>query len=175
MKKALTVAAVALVLWLLWEYFTSSGGSGGQGSAGTTDTAIGGNALTAALQTMIDAITHFEGGNPGNRNVRDNNPGNLTSAAVPGPDQGGISGSDSQFAVFSSAADGIQALADYITNHATVHPEWDFYDFFDWYLNGTTAPQGATSQGNSDAYAEYVASQLGVDPTTPLSQVVIGS
>jgi hypothetical protein len=66
---------------------------------------------------------------------------------------------------------GFSALDNYITRHAASHPDWDFYDLFRYYLTGDTMGTPGPGQ-NPDAYAEYVASQVGVDPTTPVFSVL---
>lgn len=114
-----------------------------------------------ALESFAQAVFHYEGGKPGNRNVTNNNPGNLKA----GP---GMTGKAAGFATFDGQG-GWDALKTYIAKHASQHPEWDFYDFFDYYLRGSTVTPATDSQGNSDAYAEYVAARVGVDPTQNVS------
>jgi hypothetical protein len=57
----------------------------------------------------------------------------------------------------------------WIVKHVTAHPDWDFYDLFDYYLRGKTDGPTVDAQGNSDAYAEYVANYSGFDPSQTVS------
>lgn len=112
------------------------------------------------LELMAEAIYQNEsGGSPDSLAARNNNPGNLKN----------LSGSFNQYPDFGS---GWNALQDYITRHATQHPDWDFFDFFDWYLRGSTTAPGQDSQGDSDAYADQVAAYMGVDPTQTVSSAI---
>jgi hypothetical protein len=120
-----------------------------------------------ALETIKQAIFHKEGGRPGDRNVVNNNPGNLRS----GP---GMTGTAGGFATFASQDDGYSALEAWITKHTAAHPDWNFYDLFNYYLRGSTTAPANDKEGNSDAYAEYVANYIGVDPAEPVSSVVGG-
>jgi hypothetical protein len=107
--------------------------------------------------TIMQAIYQFEGGRPGNRNVVNNNDGNLRS------DPNAI-GSAGGYAVFADRGDGIDALNGWLNRHIQAHPGWDFYDLF-----GTYAPR--SDNNNPDAYAEYVANYAGVDPSQTVSSV----
>jgi hypothetical protein len=123
----------------------------GISSSGTTD----------PLDNIGQAIANFEsGGNPNALSYRSNNPGAIESGG--------------QIRTYSDLGDGWDALNQYITSHAQANPQWDFYDFFQNYLGQEQGGPTVTSQGNSDAYAEYVANYLGVDPTTPVSGVLNG-
>lgn len=110
------------------------------------------------LQDMMQAINRMEGGKPGNVNVRNNNPGNLRA----GPGQVGENGG---FAVFASQDDGYSALQAWITSHVAAHPDWTFFDLFNVY-----APSADSNQPS--AYAEFVASQIGVDPSQTVSSAL---
>lgn len=114
------------------------------------------SAASNGLDNMGQAIAQYEKANPSL-----NNPGALETT-------GG------QLATFSDAGDGWGALNSYVTNHATANPTWNFYDFFQNYLGQQQGGPAVTNQGNSDAYAEYVAGYLGVDPTVPVSSVLQG-
>jgi len=174
--------AVAVVLWLLWRSSQAKAATPGGGlneldqlppdpaqpRAPENPLIMGGSPMGNGLDNIGQAIFQFEGGQPNNLNVRNNNPGNLRS--VPG-----MTGTNDGYATFADIGDGWTALNNYITSHAAAHPGWDFYDFFQNYLGQPVgSPVTSTDQGNSDAYAEYVASYLGVDPTTPVSQVLGG-
>jgi hypothetical protein len=118
------------------------------------------------LDNILQGIFQFEGGRPGNRNVVNNNPGNLKSGAnMTGRDQGG-------FATFADEGDGWDALTGYVTTGVKKHPDWDFYDFFDFYLRGKANAPPVDDQGNSDTYAEYVANYAGADPSQTMSSAL---
>jgi hypothetical protein len=110
------------------------------------------------LANIVQAINRMEGGKPGNLNVRNNNPGNLRS------DPGQV-GTNDGFAVFANMDDGYEALSQWITRHAAAHPDWTFYDLFNVY-----APSSDNNKPNQ--YAEFVASQAGVDPSQTVSSVL---
>lgn len=169
---ALVAIAAVFVLVLLWrrESTTQSGGApdislgppqqGGPGSGG-------GEYGGSLLSEMAQAIFNFEGNQPGEIAYDNNNPGNLKSAP-------GMVGTDRGFAIFGSQSDGFGALESYISRHTAANPNWDFYDFFDNYLRGSTTAPAIDQQGDSNSYAEYVANYLGVPATTPVSSVVGG-
>jgi hypothetical protein len=127
--------------------------------------AYGGFSMSATLDQMKQAIFHMEGGKPTDLNVRNSNPGNLIAGH-------GQIGTNKGFAVFASMQDGFNALEALITKRARQHPSWNFYDFFNSYLGGNDTTPAAASQGNVRIYAEYVAGQLGVNPSTPISSVI---
>jgi hypothetical protein len=161
------IALAVVVLLLLWRRDNSGGIEDGGVSVTGADSPSPLDYTTDALDNIGQAIFQYEGGNPGNLNVRNNNPGNLKS----GP---GETGTADGFATFSDPGDGWNALNQWITSHTSANPGWDFYDTFDYYLRGSTSAPSVDSQGDSDAYAEYVAGFLGVDPTTPVSSVLSG-
>ena len=109
-----------------------------------------GDGPTNVLDNITQAIKQFEGGNKDPR-VTATNPGNLKRI-------------DGSFAVYADEGDGWQALYSYVQRHAQKHPDWDFYDFFNYYLHGSTTAQPADKEGNADRYAEFVASYAGLDP-----------
>lgn len=172
----LVVAALA-ALWLYSQESSaassSSGasgggfGSGGLGDLGNTsnNNSGAGQNFLSNLDNIAQAIFQYEGGNPGNRNVANNNPGNLRSGA-------NMVGTSGGYAVFSDIGDGWDALNEWIQSHAAKNPDWDFYDMMNYYLTGSTTSPAQTNQGNSDSYAEYVANYVGVDPTTPVSSLL---
>jgi len=96
----------------------------------------------------------------GSVSQRNNNPGDIKAGGT--------------FASYADSGDGWDALNGWITGHAATNPDWDFYDMTDYYLRGSTTAPSVDAQGNSDAYAEYIAGQLGVSPTTPVSSVLWG-
>lgn len=119
------------------------------------------------LENFMQAIFHFEGGRPGDRNVRNNNPGNLKS----GP---GMTGTAGGYATFADQNSGWTALKDLIEKRSSDHPDWNFYDFFNYYLRGSTTAPPVDQQGNSNAYAEYVANYIGAEPTQTVSSALMG-
>ena len=109
---------------------------------------------------MADAIQTFEGWNLGSVSYNNNNPGNLKFANQPFAVLG-----DRGFAHFNTYQHGYNALINLLTNafmgkSSIYSPTMSLYDFFAIY-----------SEDNQAAYAEYVASQLGVDPNTELQDL----
>jgi hypothetical protein len=176
----LAVAAVAL-LYLMGSRKAAASASSPDASIpdgiypNSPDSVQGYGSSNDAMDTFTNAIATFEGffNNSGNTIAqRYNNPGNLT-----GNWGDGIVGHGTRnITRYGDSGDGWGALSNYVTAHASNNPGWDFYDFFNWYLRGSTTASPVDNQGNSDQYAEYVAGQMGVDPTTPVAQALgIGS
>jgi len=136
------------------------------GMAGGSELDYVGNGVTVdpsydsgALSNISEAIAKFEGFyKPGSIAQRSNNPGNI----------GTFGGKVSSYA---DVGDGWDALGNWISGHASSHPDWDFYDTMRYYLTGSTTGIAGPNQ-DPDSYAEYVANYLGVDPTTPVSSVL---
>lgn len=143
----LLILAAAVVVWL------ASKGAKPQAPAapGISD----GN----GLDNITEAIARMEGFyKNGSLAQRTNNPGDV-----------GTFGSN--VASYSDVGDGWDAVTAWVQTHITQHPDWDFYDMAHYYLTGSTTGKPGPKQ-NPDAYAEYVANYLGVDPTTPVSSVI---
>jgi hypothetical protein len=158
----LLIVLVAAAAWLFVK--GSHAATASSNAAGGVMTS--GQGYQSNLDNIAQAIFQFEGGQPGNVNVRNNNPGNLRSGE-------GMTGTASGYATFGDIGDGWNALGDWISSHAANHPDWDFYDMFDYYLRGkTTGVPTVDAQGNSDQYAEYVSGYLGVDPSTTVSSLL---
>lgn len=92
-----------------------------------------------------------------NLGVRNNNPGNLKDPAT------------GQFRVFSTPQEGQQALVDDLTAKVTgtshvIKPTASLLDFAKVY-----AP--ASDKNNPDSYAKILATNLGVDPSVPISSL----
>lgn len=122
------------------------------------DTSVG-DVVTGGTNSIAQAIARFEGFfKTGTLSQRTNNPGDIGTWG-------------SRVANYPTPDAGFAALDGYINSHATANPDWDFYDFFRYYLTGSTTGTPGPHQ-DPDGYAEYVAQQVGVDPTTPLSQVI---
>jgi hypothetical protein len=121
------------------------------------------------IATWASAIAQFEGGTPGSVASRNNNPGNLKYAG-----QAGAVGKDAAgFAIFPDPATGMQALYNQLTKYVSDYPNNSLLDITAHYLGQPTPT--VNSQGNAFTYAAFVASQLGVDPSTTLGELVSGS
>ena len=135
--------------WLAWRVYGSSVTSADMTSDPTK------------LGALLDAIQHFEGGNPGDLNMRNNNPGNLKFA-----NQAGATGADSRgFAIFPDYATGRDALAAQISLDLKRNPNQTLLDFISKY-------SPATDSNNPLAYASYVAKKLGASITDSLSSIL---
>jgi hypothetical protein len=152
MRLGAIVGAVCIAAAAAW-WFLRKGDSRAAGGASMPGSSSGG-----VLEDIGQAILQYEGGKPGNRNVKNNNPGNLKSAS-------GMTGTAGGFATFGDEGDGWDALYSWIKRHAADHPDWNFYDLFGYYLRGSTTAKAVDKQGDSNAYAEYVANYAGLDPT----------
>jgi hypothetical protein len=150
------IVAIAVAAWI-WTRKSSTPSAAPSIAASDSGGTIG---------DLIQAIGDFE-----KSGFSRNNPGNLRPSS---PLPGQVGTSPAGFAIFDTPESGQSALQSLITRRDTQHPEWDFYDFFNYYLRGSTTAASVDAQGDSDAYAEFVASRLGVDPTTPVSQAIGG-
>jgi len=117
------------------------------------------------LSTLLQAIITQENANPAL-----NNPGNLMYAGQPG-----ATGTPGTIASFDTYADGLQALVNQLNLYANGtcqmcagQPQT---------IAGTFAIYAPAGDGNNNpvAYANNVATALGVPTTTPLSAVLAGS
>jgi hypothetical protein len=154
------LAAGGAALWL-WLQRSVSSSPYDTGDGATVNTPV---QSSDALDNIEEAIARFEGSGLGR-----NNPGNIK--AIPGRSYPGQVGTDSQgFAIGGDEGDGWGWLNDWITSHAAAHPDWDFYDLFNFYLRGSTDTPTSDAQGNSDRYAEFVANYVGADPTSSVAQ-----
>jgi hypothetical protein len=121
------------------------------------------------ISTWANAIAQFEGSGPGSVATRNNNPGNLKFAG-----QAGAIGADANgFAIFPDPATGMQALQNQLTKYVADYPNDSLLDITAHYLGQPTPT--SNSQGNAFTYAAFVASQLGVDPSTTLGELVSGT
>jgi hypothetical protein len=155
------LAIVAAVLVLLVFKGSKAGASASAApGAAPVDSVATYSGGSDALDNIAQAIYQFEGGHPGNINVRNNNPGNLRGD----PNAIGKSGG---YAVFGDQGDGWDALYGWLTRQAQTHPGWDFYDLFSVY-----AP--SSDNNDPDAYAEYVANYAGFDPSQTVSSALGG-
>jgi hypothetical protein len=114
------------------------------------------------LQTLIEAIAKQEGyGVEGARPTRNNNPGDLKPPMGLSTYWDGQTGTDPEgFAVFATSEWGWQALRTDLSTHAFKNPEQS--------LAGFIAVFAPSSENNTRAYTEAVASALNVNPVTTL-------
>lgn len=116
------------------------------------------------ISVWASAIAEFEGFNTaGSRPARNHNPGDLKFAG-----QYGAIGQDPQgFAIFPDDPTGWDALDAQLRLYVSEFPGYSLLQIMAHYL-GQPAPT-SDSQGNSVTYGNYVASSLGVDPSTTLA------
>jgi hypothetical protein len=124
--------------------------------------------LDSIVDKMAAAIQEFEGWNPGSRSYRNNNPGNLrwfdSIASIPWAGATGLD--DQNHVIFDSYDSGLAALKHQLSlafmGESHVYSLSDtLYDFF-----------GKYAEGNQAQYAEFVASQLNVDPNSTLGSLI---
>ncbi len=113
----------------------------------------------ALLNAFCTAIRDFEGA-PGDRNYRNNNPGNCRYSSVGYARMYGTVKKDKDnFAIFSSWDLGWTYLKNLVKGKATANPSQTLVQFFHIY-----AP---SSDGNNpDAYAAFVGKRINMDPKT---------
>lgn len=157
----LLIVLIAAALLYLYE-------KAGKGSTAASVQNQSSSAFQNNLDNFGEAIKQFEGWSPGSTSYRNNNPGNIKAGSYT---RDRIGTDQQNFAVFADVGDGWDALNNYIQAHAADNPTWNFYDFFNYYLHGSTSANPVDSQGNSTAYANYVANYMGVDPNTPVSSL----
>ena len=121
---------------------------------------------SSLVSAIAAAITQMEGFYPGSLAYRNNNPGNLSS----GP---GMTGTSGGFAVFPDLATGQAALENQIQLNIDRGLSLDTFfagnGDYPGYAPKCSDPKCA---GNDPtAYANFVGSQVGIDTSTPLSQL----
>jgi hypothetical protein len=126
---------------------------------------MGKKLVASPIEAMARAIQEFEGWYEGSVSQRNNNPGNLKYAGQPGA----IGEDQYGHAIFDSFTSGWNALirqlqAAFYGTSQVYSPTDTLYEFFSKY-----------AEGNSQAYAEFVAGELGVAPTYTLQQIIGGS
>jgi hypothetical protein len=132
------------------------------------------------LDKWAEIITNIEGGKPGDRNVRNNNPGNLKYAGQPGAiaqDTQGIPAGQPGFAVFATWEDGWNALLAQLNKFVRDFPSFSILQITAHYLGQNAADASnikVTSQGNPFTYAAKVAAALGVGTSATLNQTFGG-
>ena len=175
------LAAVALFAWLFISKSQAQGLSAPAPPAGdsvpppdasvtTSSQDDGGIAAynpPSPTDQIAQAIFEQEGNQPGDIALDNNNPGALRYLP-------GAIGESRGFPVAPDFSTGWNDLEDKINSTVAGHPDWDFYDFFQYWLGQRLGGPTVTDQGDSDAYAEAVASKLGVQPTTVISSLYAG-
>lgn len=112
---------------------------------------------TVPIEAFCMAIRDYEGA-PGDKNYRNNNPGNFRCSRVGyDPKYGVVKCDKDNFAIFSSYQMGWLYLTNIVRIRAQIHPTWTIYDFFSNY-----AP--TNDRNNPKLYAQFVARRLKVDP-----------
>ena len=119
--------------------------------------------VSGQVSAIAAAIQQKEGYYTGSIAYRNNNPGNL----IAGPGQTGTSGG---FAVFPDYATGLAALDNQI--QLNINRGLTLNQFFAG-GNGYAGYAPSADSNNPAAYAAFVSAQTGIDPNTPLNQVVI--
>jgi hypothetical protein len=127
-------------------------------------------AAQPTLDQWAQAIFNFEGGGPDDRNVRNNNPGNLKFAG-----QANVIGVDPDgFAIFDSFDSGWTALLNQLGKFVRVYPDFSFTQITAHYLGIDPNNPQVTSQGNPFTYAASVAAALGVTTSATLKNTFGG-
>jgi len=166
------VLALVIVGFVLWLSSKGKATATGAGSGSSSPVPVGGSdAVSSALQAaspsdaldnITQAIAQWEGFfKSGSVSQRNNNPGDIET-------------SSGSYVDYQDSGDGWDALYQWVSTHAASNPQWNFYDMMDYYQNGSTTAKPQQNGGDSDAYAEYVAGYLGVDPSSPVSQALGG-
>lgn len=127
-----------------------------------------------SIQDWAQAVFHVEGGRPGDRNVRNNNPGNLKAA--PDVFTGSTTARDSGgFVIFPSLDAGWQALYAQLSMWLNESPSLTLNQFYAKYLGQADylTPR-VTAEGDPFAAAKKVADQLGVDPNQTIGSIFGG-
>lgn len=122
------------------------------------------------LDAWANAIFDFEGGGTDDRNVRNNNPGNLKFAG-----QANVIGVDPDgFAIFDNFDDGWTALLNQLNKFVKDYPDFNFTQITAHYLGEDPNNPQVTSQGNPFTYAASIAAALGVSTTATLKNTFGG-
>ena len=118
------------------------------------------------LVKFCSAIRDFEG-LPGDRNYRNNNPGNVKASPVGyAPLYGKVGVDKDNFAVFRDYATGWLYLQNYVLAKVKKYPQWTILDFFNHY-----APE--SDNNPTKRYAEFVAHRCGVDIHTNVKSLFV--
>lgn len=123
--------------------------------------------IVADIRKWAEQIKRFEGGKPGDLNMRNNNPGNLKYTG-----QAGATGKDSRgFAIFSSEAVGMDALVSDLNAKVRKYPDYSILQIMTRYLGGDVNKPQVTGEGNPFTYAASVAKALGVSIDAKLGDI----
>lgn len=145
-----------------------------QADESTSDASSPSASGPSLISQWADAVFHFEGGNPSDRNVRNNNPGNLKHA----PDE--FTGTPTQFdsdgfVIFPSMDAGFAALNNQLTQFVKNYPNFSLTQIMARYLGQSGLNPQVTNQGNPFNYANSIASSLGVSADQTLQQIFGGN
>jgi hypothetical protein len=121
---------------------------------------------SSLVSSIAAAITKMEGSGPNTIATRNNNPGNLTA----GP---GMIGTSGGFAVFPDLATGQAALDNQI--QLNIDRGLNLQQFFAGEPGVYSGYAPSADNNNPLTYANFVGSQVGIDTTTPLSQLASGA
>jgi hypothetical protein len=162
----LLILIAALVAWLIIK-----GRAAGNGSSAPTGAMPPSQFGPSPADQLTQAWAAFEGWNtPGTPAQRYNNPVNIH-----GSWDGVVGHSPSGIAIFNDPDSGWQAAVTWEQQQAAQHPQWTLQNFFAKVLGSLSGTPVNNDQGNSDAEAQFVAAQIGVSPTTSLSQYLGGN
>ncbi len=165
----LLLIAVAVLLWLALQQGSQGAGDSSADTGEPADAGSDGASYGTADDVAV-AWARIEGFfSSGTLAQRDNNPVNIH-----GSWPGVVGYEASGEAKFDSIADGWAAAVAYIKQQAVAHPGWSFFNFFGKVLGNLQGQPVNNDQGDSNAEANFVAGQIGVDPNSVLSQYVGG-
>lgn len=120
---------------------------------------------TSLLEHFCISIRDYEG-SPGDRNYRNNNPGNCRYSSIGYDRSYGHVGRDPQnFAIFQDYETGFRYLKNLVTSKILANPDHTITQFFEAY-----AP--ASDGNNPSLYALHVAKQIGVSVETPVKNLL---
>jgi hypothetical protein len=134
---------------------------------------FGGLGATAGVATIAATIQQIEGYYPGSLAYTNNNPGNLIylpSSSI--QSSNGATPGASGFAAFPTYQDGLNALYAQIQAYGT--QGLTISQMMAKYAPATDA-NGNPTGNNPTAYANSIASSLGVSPDTPVAAAISGS
>lgn len=121
-----------------------------------------------ALDNILEAIKRFEGGRPGDANVRDNNPMNLRDSPLAA---GYANDADGRTAYFQDEGDGWDAATGQVNSWVQRNPGWNLRDLVNQIL-GPNRDQTPENQAATDRYAQYVSSYAGIPVDATLSELL---
>lgn len=134
---------------------------------------FGGLGQTSGIATIAATIQQIEGWTPGSIAYTNNNPGNLIFVGQAGATQGpAMAGTPYYFADFSSYSAGETALYNQIQTYA--NQGLTINQMMAKYAPATDA-NGNPTGNNPTAYANSIASSLGVSPDTTVAEAIAGS